>query len=95
MTIRTEYNGSIVEVIEIENAYVLGINFSNKSYAETTDHVNEPFFDKPYVYLKRILPNGSSIVFLIIKADEELISKYKGFTALVLNYDGINIKATL
>ena len=91
MTISIKYNGSVFEVIEIENSYVLGINFSNKSYAEAKDDMNEPFLDKPYVYLKRILPNGSSIVILIIKSDEES----KGFVAFVLNYDGINIKAML
>ncbi len=95
MTIKVEYNGSIYEEIKIDGAYILGINFSNKSNNQSTVNTVEFRPNKPYAYIERPLPNGASVVFLIIKINDALIEKYKGLTTFMLDYDGINIKATL
>lgn len=94
MIVEIKYEGKLYETIEVNNAYVLGLTFKNKTKQTQTLDGNADF-DERRTYLGRILPNGGFIELLIIKIDEEIIKKYKGLINLSIVYDSVDVVATL
>jgi len=94
MIVEIKYEGKLYETIEVNNAYVLGLTFKNKTKQTQTLDGNHDS-DKRYTYLGRVLPNGVLIKLLIIKIDEEIIKKYKGLTTLSIVSDNLDVVATL
>lgn len=95
MTVEIKYQGETCEIIDVKNAYVLGLKFSDKSSRVRNSDTDELQLDKPYTFLARVLPNGTYIELLIIKTDGETAAKYKGFTAFSLDNNGVRVSATL
>ena len=52
-------------------------------------------FNGHHMKLKRNLPNGMSVEFLIFEISGTTLEKYKNFTTLSATFDGITIEATI
>lgn len=95
MIIEIKHNDILHETIEVKNAYVLGLNLCNKSERTQRLNIDDLRFDKPDGRLGRTLPNGGYIELLIIKSDEDTLSKYEGLYNLSINFAGVTVEAKL
>lgn len=95
MIIEIEQNDKIHEIIEVKNAYILGINIINKTERTQKHYTDELQFDKPYIHFDRLLPNGYYMDLLLIKTDKDTLSKYKGIDNLSIKLDGVTVESKL
>ncbi len=95
MTVEIKYNDKIYEVIEVKNAYILTLNLHNKTERSQILNIDELQFDKPYIRLDRVLPNGGAVELLIIKTEEVLLEKYKGLINLSISFNGVTVESKL
>ncbi len=95
MTIKINYlNNSYEEIIK-RDAYVTGLSISNQSDSVSTLDLDDLKFNGHHMKLKRNLPNGRSVEFLIFEISGTTLEKYKNFTTLSATFDGITIEATI
>jgi len=95
MTIKINYlNNSYEEIIK-RDAYVTGLSISNQSDSVSTLDLDDLKFNGHHMKLKRNLPNGMSVEFLIFEISGTTLEKYKNFTTLSATFDGITIEATI
>ena len=95
MTIKINYlNNSYEEIIK-RDAYVTGLSISNQSDSVSTLDLDDLKFNGHNMKLKRNLPNGMSVEFLIFEISGTTLEKYKNFTTLSATFDGITIEATI
>ena len=95
MTIKINYlNNSYEEIIK-RDAYVTGLSISNQSDSVSTLDLDDLKFNGHHMKLKRNLPNGMSVEFLIYEISGTTLEKYKNFTTLSATFDGITIEATI
>ena len=95
MIIEIKQNDKIHEIIEVKNAYILGINIINKTERTRKHYTDELQFDKPYIHFDRLLPNGYYMDLLLIKANEDTWSRYKGIDNLSIKFDCVTVESKL
>ena len=95
MTIKINYLNNPYEEIIKRDAYVTGLNISNQSDSVSTLDLDDLKFNGHHMKLKRNLPNGMSVEFLIFEISGTTLEKYKNFTTLSATFDGITIEATI
>jgi len=95
MTIKINYLNNPYEEIIKRDAYVTGLSISNQSDSVSTLDLDDLKFNGHHMKLKRNLPNGMSVEFLIFEISGTTLEKYKNFTTLSATFDGITIEATI
>lgn len=95
MTIKINYLNNPYEEIIKGDAYVTGLSISNQSDSVSTLDLDDLKFNGHHMKLKRNLPNGMSVEFLIFEISGTTLEKYKNFTTLSATFDGITIEATI
>lgn len=95
MTIKINYLNNPYEEITKRNAYVTGLSISNQSDTICKLNLDDLQFNGHHMKLKRNLPNGMSVEFLIFEVSGTILEKYKNFTTLYATFEGITIEATI
>ena len=95
MIIKINYLNKPYEEITKKNAYVTGMSLSNQSDTISKLDLDNLQFNNHHMKLKRNLPNGMSVEFLIFEVSDTILEKYKKFTTLSAAFEGITIEATI
>lgn len=95
MIIKINYLNNPYEEIIKRDAYVTGLSISNQSDSVSTLNLDDLQFNGHHMKLKRNLPNGMSVEFLIFEVSGTILEKYKNFTTLSATFEGITIEATI